>query len=192
MSVAAVSAVLAAKLPDVDAAPDLDRAARYGCSGRVLKLLLLGLADRADDNGANAWPGIRELSRVAMCSLDTVRVGLAHLQLLGLAYRVDHPADGRRADVWSIDLDAVHNLCTTVRATRAPTDRATRAHSTGQTRAVARGSGPAHNVHTSYVLGTADAVPDISSPCIDCSTPVPRHRFRCTPCTDVLRETRAR
>lgn len=192
MSVAAVSAVLAAQLPDVEAAPDLDPAARYGCSGRMLKLLLLGLADRADEHGANAWPGIRELSRVAMCSLDTVRIGLAHLQLLGLAYRVAHPADGRRPDVWAIDLDAVGDLSTTARVTRAPGERVTRAHSTGQTRAPARGSGPAHNVHTSVRPGTTDAVPDISSACIDCADPVPRHRFRCSRCTDTLRETRAR
>jgi hypothetical protein len=158
--VAAVSTVLAARLPDAPAAPDLDPAARYGCSGRVLKLLLLGLADRSDEHGADAWPGIRELSRVAMCSLDTVRVGLAHLQLLGLAERVEHPADGRRADVWCLDLDALAKLSTSARVTRTPVERVTRAHRTGlDPRATARVR-PAHNVPTSLRPDTSDAVSD--------------------------------
>lgn len=130
MSVRAVSAVLAAQLPDFQPAPDLMPAARRGCSGRVAKLVLLGLADRADETGANAYPGLRGLARVAMCEVGQVRVALAHLQLAGLVWRTSHGTNGYARDVWALDLPALDALAPVIhtRVAQTHTDRVAQTH----------------------------------------------------------------
>lgn len=161
MSITALTVTLAAQFPTVAAAPDLDPAARRGCSGHVLKAVAIGLAYRADDDGANAWPGIRELARHASVTTDTVRVALAHLALNGWAVRTSNRCDGAHRDVWALDLDAVAQLSTTARLSRAHPDVLSRAPRTAQSRAHPRGSEPRIYVDTSIRPGTLH-VPDIS------------------------------
>lgn len=181
MSIKAVSVVLAATIPDRPARPDLDPVARYGSSGRVLKLILLGLADRADELGQSAWPGIRNLSLAAQCTMDTTRIGLVQLRLDQLIWRTHH-GDERHADVYALDLSAILELVPKRAGhprSQPPVDElATRALRAGQTRAPARGSGPAHNAPTSVHPATTDVVASLST-CIECGRPVPRTRFRC-------------
>lgn len=196
MSVRAVQTVLDARIPDVPPRPEIDQAARYGCSGRVLKLVLLALANRADDQGHNSHPGVRACARIAQCDQNTATVALAHLRIDGLIHRT--AAGGRtRADTYSLALDELAALSTGVWVTHTPTTRATHTPRVGQTHPPARGSDP----HTTSIRpvhpATSDVVADITpridstasgdSGCPDCEDTGWRyidenHVERCTRC----------
>jgi hypothetical protein len=52
------------------------------------KLILLGIANRADDDGRNAWPDLAELARWARCSTRTVKRRLPKLEAQGRFTRI--------------------------------------------------------------------------------------------------------
>lgn len=87
--------------------PDLARGTvpgnRYGVSGHVMKLVLIGLADAAGEDGTGARPGIRSLALHAQCTLDTAGMALRGLEHLGAIMRTDRSGPGRNAR-WTINL----------------------------------------------------------------------------------------
>jgi hypothetical protein len=78
----------------------------------VEALILVGLADHADDVGANAFPSQSKLATYARCSPRTVKRRLAALEDAGLIVRgdqqkVDHLPVNRRPIVWDLSLHVV-------------------------------------------------------------------------------------
>jgi len=57
-------------------------------------VVLLKIADNADDDGANAWPSIAHLASMCRCSESTVHRAIAELQILG-ELKVEPQAGGR-------------------------------------------------------------------------------------------------
>lgn len=174
MSWQAVKAVLDAHIPDRNARRDVDNRARYGCSGHVMKLVLLSMADRADEHGYGAHPGIRELARRAQVHTDTVQIALAHLSIDGLIRCAD-PGTNRRSGRWNLDLEVIHRCAGEPRALENRHPRAER----GSDPRAERGSGPAQDSIRHTTLEADASVSTISGQCIACGEPVPRTRFRC-------------
>lgn len=77
-------------------------------------LILVGLADHADDAGANAYPSQAKLATYGRCSPRTVKRRLQMLEEAGLITRgdqqkVDHLPANRRPIVWDLSLHIVAN-----------------------------------------------------------------------------------
>jgi len=93
---------LRAWFPDVAPHDDHD-----GVRGKTLKLVMLGLADGANEDGTGARPGIRTLALFAQCHPETVVHALAALVALG-AISLDRPAHSNRAATYTVDLNWLH------------------------------------------------------------------------------------
>lgn len=84
--------VLKSHIPDV--AGDPDARDPRGSHGATLKLIALGLADSANEDGTGAHPGIRDLAQFAQCHPSTVVRGLRALVALGLIEQTDPGGPG--------------------------------------------------------------------------------------------------
>lgn len=72
------------------------------------KLLLLALADHADDEGNNCWPSVEYLAWKTSLSERHVRRMLSDLRAQGVLIPVDREAGGRhRSVVYRVDLDVL-------------------------------------------------------------------------------------
>jgi len=91
--------VLRAYVPDLSIIPG----ARYGCSGLVMKVVLLGLADSAHADGTNSHPGTRVLAEFAQCHTDTVTIALRGLEHLGAIHKTAPGGPGRCA-TYTVDM----------------------------------------------------------------------------------------
>ena len=72
-------------------------------------LVIIAIADRADENGLNAWPAQSAIAERARCSERTVRRKLADLELAGVICRgdqdlVSHFRPDRRPVVWDLPM----------------------------------------------------------------------------------------
>jgi|GEM_PF-2068990 len=74
------------------------------------RLVLVGLADHAADDGTGAWPSHSILATAAHCSPRTIRRHLQALEDAGVIHRgdqriVNHLRADRRPTVWNLNLD---------------------------------------------------------------------------------------
>ncbi|MEV6432878.1 helix-turn-helix domain-containing protein [Nocardia sp. NPDC051463] len=77
-------------------------------------VLLIALADRADDGGRSAWPSQRWLAQRGRCSDRTVRRHLSAMEARGLLRRgdqrmVEHLPVDRRPIVWDLNMALVES-----------------------------------------------------------------------------------
>ena len=129
MSIRLVVDVLDLRLPASDAGDGKT------VSGRIQKLVLLRLADHANDDGSGTWPSLRRLAAAAMTDERTARRALRILEADGLI-SVAAPARrggsrGGRPTEWTIDLATLS----------ARADRGLSPESTGDPGPTDRGSG---------------------------------------------------
>jgi hypothetical protein len=73
------------------------------------KGVLLALADRANDDGVNAWPSEATIAAEAEIGVRTARLCLTSLRDLGLIGEQEPPAQ-HRPRTWYLDLDAITRL----------------------------------------------------------------------------------
>lgn len=81
----------------------------------VAHLVLIGLADHADDDGLNARPSQRKLAEYVHVSVRTVGYKLKALESQGIIQRGDqqqvaHLRNDRRPTVWDLNLKVTHDL----------------------------------------------------------------------------------
>ena len=74
---------LRAYVPDLSIIPGCDR----GSDGLTMKIVLLGLADGANEDGTNTHPGVRTLAEFAQCHTATVVRALRGLEHLGAIHK---------------------------------------------------------------------------------------------------------
>jgi hypothetical protein len=82
--------------------------ARLGL-GTQAKMILLGLAEHARNDGSEAWPSVRTLAAYAECHERTVQRHLRTLEAAGLV-RMQREARGSQPRCWKISLSALTAL----------------------------------------------------------------------------------
>jgi hypothetical protein len=89
------------RFPDVGPGPGR----RCGVTGKTIKLVALCIANKANDDGANAHPSIRQLADWAQC--HTATAGRAVHALVELGYlEVTAPGTERLATTYAFNRDA--------------------------------------------------------------------------------------
>ena len=84
----------------------------------MAKLVLIALADRANDDG-ECWPSIQTLAEQCECHRRTVERALAKLEDVGAIYRVNRYQEGRKqSNVYRITLDAAESRIETAQSRR--------------------------------------------------------------------------
>ena len=123
-------------------------------------LILVALADRADDEGRDAYPARAWLARRGRCSVSTVARRLKRLEELGLIRRGDQtildvrkvPTD-RRPVVWDLCMDAGGGVSTSTCGVSVVTERGVSGDTGGVSVVNERGvSGDTQTVHNHPVL----------------------------------------
>lgn len=89
----------------------------------IAHLVLIGLADHANDDGSGARPAVAILAEYARCSPRSVQNKLRLLEELGLIWRgdqrmVEHLRADRRPVVWDLDIYGVNLVHAAVRGER--------------------------------------------------------------------------
>ncbi|RTE48809.1 helix-turn-helix domain-containing protein [Actinobaculum sp. 352] len=90
------------------------------------RLVLVGLADHAADDGTGAWPSHAVLAAAAHCSPRTIRRHLQTLEDSGVIHRgdqriVNHIRADRRPTVWNLNLDHADRTAATHATHATPT-----------------------------------------------------------------------
>ena len=106
--------VLRAQFPDI-----AGTAHDKGCLGTTLKLICLGLADAANEDGSGAHPGIRRLADFAQCCPDTAVRALHHLVQIGAITQTGDAQPPKLAATYRVNLGWVElAVCTRHRASQ--------------------------------------------------------------------------
>ncbi len=73
------------------------------------RLVILALADYADENGGSCWPSVKTISNDTLLSVRQVQYALRHLEQLG-EIAVEEQGGGRRSTRYRILMPEVQNL----------------------------------------------------------------------------------